>query len=239
VTTQYYSQPSVVRKECLPLQPVISGSSGMLLESARRCCSDANGTWALDLPQVSATTNILLTGFKAFRRRKATPSMDGSQRSSYEVPLVGDCSGIGGVQRVAPDDGANTAAWSKSESNAKSRTQTQTPPVSDQDKGQPKAADVQNAPAQPPATLPTQDDDQIKHDGGIHDVDAAGNRNVGCGRGVGNWYSIEKQVALGRAYSQQIESQIKLVNDPVVTEYVNRIGQNLVRVSDAQVPNQI
>ena len=68
------------------------------------------------------------------------------------------------------------------------------------------------------------------------DVDAVGNRNVGCGRGVGNWYSIERQVAMGRSYAQQIESQIKLVNDPVVTEYVNRIGQNLVRNSDAQVP---
>ena len=40
----------------------------------------------------------------------------------------------------------------------------------------------------------------------------------------------------GRQYAQQIESQIKLVNDPVITEYVNRVGQNLVRNSDAQVP---
>jgi predicted Zn-dependent protease len=108
--------------------------------------------------------------------------------------------------------------------------------VSDQDKDQPKSGDVQNAPAQPPATLPTQDDSQIKHDGGKTDVDAIGNRNVGCQRGVGNWYTVEGQVARGRQYAQQIESQIKLVNDPVVTEYVNRVGQNLVRNSDAQVP---
>ena len=108
--------------------------------------------------------------------------------------------------------------------------------VQDQDKDQPKAGDVQNAPAQPPANLPTQDDSQIKHDGTKTDVDAVGNRNVGCGRGVGNWYSVEGQVARGRVYAQQIESQVKLVNDPVVTEYVNRIGQNLVRNSDAQVP---
>jgi beta-barrel assembly-enhancing protease len=113
--------------------------------------------------------------------------------------------------------------------------QTQ-PPVPDTDKGQPKAGDVQNAPAQPPAELPSQDDSAIKHDGSKTDVDAVGNRNVGCGRGVGNWYSIERQVAMGRQYAQQIESQVKLVNDPVVTEYVNRIGQNLVRNSDAQVP---
>src|SRR6202044_3732616 len=104
------------------------------------------------------------------------------------------------------------------------------------DKNQPKSGDVQNAPAQKPANLPTQDDSQIKHDGTKTDVDAVGNRNVGCGRGVGNWYSIERQVAMGRSYAQQVESQIKLVNDPVVTEYVNRIGQNLVRNSDAQVP---
>jgi beta-barrel assembly-enhancing protease len=108
--------------------------------------------------------------------------------------------------------------------------------VQDQDKDQPKAGDVQNAPAQAPANLPTQDDSQIKHDGTKTDVDAVGNRNVGCGRGVGNWYTVEGQVARGRVYAQQIEAQIKLVNDPVVTEYVNRIGQNLVRNSDAQVP---
>ena len=124
-------------------------------------------------------------------------------------------------------------------------TQTQTPtqsptqsqtPTHDPDNGQPKAGDMQNAPQQAPAALPTKDEDQIKHDGGKTDVDAVGNRDVGCGRGVGNWYSVEGQVSRGRVYAQQIESQIKLVNDPVVTEYVNRVGQNLVRNSDAQVP---
>jgi predicted Zn-dependent protease len=125
---------------------------------------------------------------------------------------------------------------------APTQTQTQTqgqtpqPPSHDPDAGQPKAADVKNAPAPAPAALPTQDDSQIKHDGTKTDVDAVGNRNVGCTRGMGNWYTVEGQVARGRVYAQQIESQIKLVNDPVVTEYVNRVGQNLVRNSDAQVP---
>ena len=114
-------------------------------------------------------------------------------------------------------------------------TQTQTP-TTDPDQGQPKAGDVQDAPKQAPATLPSQDDSQIKHNGGKTDIDAVGNRNVGCQRGVGNWYTIEGQVATGRQYAQQIESQIKLIKDPVITEYVNRVGQNLVRNSDAQVP---
>src|SRR6202049_4450698 len=78
--------------------------------------------------------------------------------------------------------------------------------ISDQDKDQPKSGDVQNAPKQPPASLPTADDSQIKHDGGKTDVDAVGNRNVGCGRGVGNWYTVEGQVARGRVYATAIAS---------------------------------
>lgn len=74
------------------------------------------------------------------------------------------------------------------------------------------------------------------HDRGIRDLNAIGNRNVGCGRGVGNWYSLDRQIAMGKSYAQQVESESKLITDPVITEYVNRIGQNLVRNSDAQVP---
>jgi predicted Zn-dependent protease len=76
----------------------------------------------------------------------------------------------------------------------------------------------------------------VKHDGGIDDLDAIGNRNVGCEKGMGNWYSLEKQIALGKQISQQVETQSKIINDPVVSEYINRLGQNLVRNSDSQVP---
>jgi hypothetical protein len=70
----------------------------------------------------------------------------------------------------------------------------------------------------------------------MNNIDAIGNRNVGCDKGMGNWYSLDKQVAMGRSYSQQVEHGAKMINDPVVTEYVNRVGQNLVRNSDAKVP---
>src|SRR6267143_5492628 len=80
---------------------------------------------------------------------------------------------------------------------------------------------------------------KAKHDGSINDIDAIGNRNVGCGRGVGNWYSVEGQINMGRQYSEQIDSSSKLIKDPVVTEYVNRLGQNLVRNSDSKVPFMI
>ncbi|HZQ23665.1 MAG TPA: M48 family metallopeptidase [Terriglobales bacterium] len=74
------------------------------------------------------------------------------------------------------------------------------------------------------------------HSGGLKDIDAIGNRNVGCGRGLGNWYSLDKQIAMGKSFAEQVESSSKLIGDPVVTEYINRLGQNLVRNSDALVP---
>ena len=86
-----------------------------------------------------------------------------------------------------------------------------------------------------PPAVPQKDDSKIKHDGGKNDVDAIGNRKVG-GRGMGNWYSLEGEIRMGKEYAQQVEASVKLVQDPVVSEYVNRIGQNLVRNSDAQVP---
>jgi len=71
--------------------------------------------------------------------------------------------------------------------------------------------------------------------GSKDDVEAIGNRKMG-GKGLGNWYSLEREIRMGKEYAAQIESSVKLVQDPVVTEYVNRIGQNLVRNSDARVP---
>ncbi|MGO8986028.1 MAG: M48 family metallopeptidase [Terriglobales bacterium] len=86
-----------------------------------------------------------------------------------------------------------------------------------------------------PAPVQEPPDSQVKHDGKEDDVDAIGNRNVG-GRGLGNWYSLETEIRMGKQYSMQVENSVKLVQDPVVNEYVNRIGQNLVRNSDAKVP---
>src|ERR1700727_2733207 len=65
------------------------------------------------------------------------------------------------------------------------------------------------------------------------DPDQIGNRDVG--KGV-NFYSLEKEIALGKQLASEVERQAKIINDPVVAEYVNRVGQNLVRNSDAQVP---
>jgi predicted Zn-dependent protease len=55
------------------------------------------------------------------------------------------------------------------------------------------------------------------------------------GKGV-NFYSIEKEIALGRQLAQEIEREAKIIGDPLTTEYVNRVGQNLAKNSDTAVP---
>jgi predicted Zn-dependent protease len=65
------------------------------------------------------------------------------------------------------------------------------------------------------------------------DPDQIGNRDVG--KGI-NFYSLEKEIALGKQLAQEVERQARIVDDPIIAEYVNRIGQNLVRNSDAKVP---
>jgi beta-barrel assembly-enhancing protease len=65
------------------------------------------------------------------------------------------------------------------------------------------------------------------------DPDEIGNRDVG--KGV-NFYSLEKEIALGKQIAQEVEHQAKIIDDPTIAEYVNRVGQNLVRNSDAKVP---
>jgi predicted Zn-dependent protease len=141
-----------------------------------------------------------------------------------------------------------------------SGTQTQTP--QGQTQSQPAAApQAQSAQQQPPGTPPTlppsQTDDQKSQaqdkqqdasppknlepetvhvkKGSIDDVNAVGTRNIG-GRGLGNWYSTESEIKMGKSAADEIEKSTKLITDPVVTEYVNRIGQNIVRNSDCKVP---
>jgi predicted Zn-dependent protease len=71
--------------------------------------------------------------------------------------------------------------------------------------------------------------------GSIDDVSAVGNRDIG-GRGMGNWYSTDTEIKMGKMYSMEIEKSTKFITDPVVVEYVNRIGQNIVKNSDCKVP---
>jgi beta-barrel assembly-enhancing protease len=101
------------------------------------------------------------------------------------------------------------------------------PPAPDAAKGD-RAGQSQRDQAQP-----VEQQDTVHPRNSKEDVEAIGNRKVGKGP---NFYSLEKEIALGKQLAQEVERSSKLIDDPVVTEYVNRVGQNLVRNSDARVP---
>jgi predicted Zn-dependent protease len=61
-----------------------------------------------------------------------------------------------------------------------------------------------------------------------------GKRNIN--KGQIDFYSIDKEVALGRQLAAEVDRESKFVTDPLVTEYVNRVGQNIALHSDAKVP---
>ena len=71
--------------------------------------------------------------------------------------------------------------------------------------------------------------------GTIEDVNAVGERDIGK-RGLGNWYSTESAIKIGKQYAMEVEKGSHIITDPVVAEYVNRIGQNIVKNSDCKVP---
>jgi predicted Zn-dependent protease len=116
------------------------------------------------------------------------------------------------------------------------------------------AVSARNDDTQPPATQPTtttpSTDEQTPEQkadnaplpqttapnvkpGSEADVNAIGNRGVGKGL---DFYSLEREIALGKQLAQEVDKSAKFIDDPVVNEYVNRVGQNLVRNSDARVP---
>lgn len=118
-----------------------------------------------------------------------------------------------------------------------SQTPSTTPPAANSD---PTQNSAQSSSASPADTAASSAADVAPtppgvHKGGKDDVDAIGNRNIGK-RGLGDWYSTDTEMKMGKQYAMMVEQTARMVQDPVVNEYVNRIGQNLVRNSDAKVP---
>jgi hypothetical protein len=81
-------------------------------------------------------------------------------------------------------------------------------------------------PPPPPVAPPSQEPAK-------YDVTMIGHRNVGNGL---NFYSIEREISIGHDLARQVEQSSRVVTDPVINDYINRIGQNLVRNSDSRVP---
>src|SRR5690349_23209865 len=97
------------------------------------------------------------------------------------------------------------------------------------------AADTKSTdkPSSDPATKTDKDKKDEKKKNKKKDPDEIGNRDVAKGP---NFYSLQKEIALGKQLAQEVERQAKVIDDPIVAEYVNRVGQNIVRNSDCKVP---
>jgi predicted Zn-dependent protease len=180
---------------------------------------------------MNGTRKAVLGGFLAMALALAWPAAGSAQSSS---------------QAQTPQTSAPTT------SQTQTQQQTQQPAATTSDTTQPvqptspasvptsvpASAPTSTQTTQPASSTPTTTDasgDQLKNvkAGSEQDVNAIGDRKVGSGV---NLYSIESEIALGKQAAQEVEKSSKLVDDPIVVDYVNRVGQRLVRNSDAKVP---
>ncbi len=178
----------------------------------KRAC---NSTLALMLA-------VCLTGWPALAQTPA-PS---TQTPAPQTPVSSTQTPPPSTQTQAPTQTPDPNATKTQDPSSTTQAPTTTTP-------QQPASNSTTQSTQPGSDQPVQQQKTVTPKNSKDDVDAIGNRNVG--KGI-NFYSLEKEIALGKGLAQEVERSSKLVDDPVVVEYVNRVGQNLVRNSDAQVP---
>ncbi len=157
-----------------------------------------------------------------------TTESAGQSVPAKSTPAAGSTTTASSGAAASPDDSASTGRRTLS-------VPADQPTVNTDAKGN---ATATTASAKKPAdSIPSPGEDLNPHikPGSEDDVNAIGTRNIG-GRGIGNWFSTDWEIRVGKQYSMEIEKSAHLVTDPVIVEYVNRIGQNLVKNSDAKVP---
>jgi len=186
--------------------------------AATLCAQNTPTTPAAQPSDTSATANTP----SAQQGTAPTTTPAAQQPAPGTTPVAGD---------VPPAPPSDTQADSKKDKKKKDKDAKDDPapgttPVS----GDVAAKDVD------PDKVVAVGSDMIKvKPGSIGDVSAVGNRDIG-GRGLGNWYSTDSEIKMGKTYADEIEKSTRMINDPVVTEYVNRVGQNIVKNSDCKVP---
>src|SRR3984885_4852579 len=185
---------------------------------------------ASGLPGKTFTRGVLLSCALA-AAGLVWPSLAGAQAPAQPLPPPPDAgtSAPPDTSTQAPPNGTQQTPQQTPLPTTQAPSTTQVPPTGSKPGN---ATTTGNSAPKDVPPIPQQDNPKVKA-GSEDDVNSIGNRDVG--KGV-NFYSIEKEIALGKSLAQEVERSSKLVDDPVVSEYVNRVGQNLVRNSDARVP---
>jgi hypothetical protein len=151
----------------------------------------------------------------------ATPTATSTTPPAGSTQPAGSAQPAGSTQPGSPSSTDKTAS-------------TTTPPTADTKP----SADSKTAAADTKTdSLPSPGENLDPHikAGSEDDVNAVGNRKIGD-RGLGNWYSTNWEISTGKQYSMEIEKSAHMVTDPVINEYINRVGQNIVKNSDCKVP---
>ena len=157
-----------------------------------------------------------------------------AQPAAGTVPVAGDAAPPPPAANADKKDQASDSKGKKGK-DKKDKDKAQ-----DQDKDQPEpgttaVAGDANPKVDPDKVVSVGGDLQKVKPGSVEDVSAVGNRDIGA-RGIGNWYSTDTEIKMGKSYADQIEKSSKFITDPTITEYVNRVGQNIVKNSDCKVP---
>jgi hypothetical protein len=210
---------------------------------------------------VAAIAFAIATSLGAQSTPQSTPTSDPSAAPAQTTPQANppattapsdsapSAKPAPGTAPVTGDTPAQPSSDSK-DTNATAKSSTDTPDCVPSDTGkkdkknknnpcpagtQPVQGDVAAANVDPGKIVEVGSEKINVKPGSIDDVNAVGNRDIG-GRGLGNWYSTDTEIKMGKMYATEIEKSTRFITDPVVTEYVNRVGQNIVKNSDCKVP---
>jgi beta-barrel assembly-enhancing protease len=153
----------------------------------------------------------------------APPSVSDSEKDKKDSAAAdtSDC---------VPAENAKKDKHKKKEKNDKSEKDNPCPAGTE-----PVAGDVAATKVEPEKIVEVGSQKVSVKPGSIDDVSAVGNRDIG-GRGLGNWYSTDTEIKMGKMYATEIEKSTRFIPDTVVAESANRIGQNIVKNSDCKVP---
>ncbi len=157
-------------------------------------------------------------------------TMAGAQSTSPASTTPTSTTGSGPTT-TTPTSTTGSANPSKAPSSGPTNGPPPTASKADLDKARDEAAKNNNEP------IPDPGDDLKKNikKGSIDDVESAGTRDIN-GRGLGNWFSADWEVRNGKQAAMEVERSSRMITDPVVVEYINRVGQNIVKNSDAKFP---
>jgi beta-barrel assembly-enhancing protease len=207
----------------------------------------AAGVWAQSSGTASGQTPA---NAPAAQAPSSTNSGSGSQTSAPAAQPAPGSTPVGGDQPLPAkpaDTGTTKPAGNGTDSSDVSMTTACTAPE-DNSKKNKKDKNQNQAPApgsavggdcnvkvDPDKVVDPGSEMQKVKPGSVEDVSAVGNREIGK-RGLGNWYSTDGEIKMGKQYADEIEKSTRFITDPVIVEYVNRVGQNIVKNSDCKVP---